>query len=337
MAPYWAMIGKITLLFIPISGHTGCTYSRVSYSKKVVSFCVQIDMSVEEANVSVIVLHCQNLIIFEDLLKVQDAGEKNIDIAGFGYEESTKFCLIHLAQPLQIGESIRLAIDFIAHLSDGLNGFYRSSYFNEDTNSTEIMATTKFGSIAARKALPCFDEPHFKATFQVNVGRVKDMRSISNMLKEKEGLPMSDNDEYVWDVYQETPNMSTYLLAAVVSHFDFRQSDQQESNVTFRIWSRESVKDQTKLAAVIGPKILSFYEEKFKTKFPLPKQDMIALPDFLTGAMENWGLITYREILLLNKPEESSASDKETTEIVVAHELSHQWFGNLVTMKWWSE
>ena len=82
---------------------------------------------------------------------------------------------------------------------------------------------------------------------------------------------------------------------------------------------------------------MSFYEEKFKTKFPLPKQDMIALPDFLTGAMENWGLITYREILLLNKPEESSASDKETTEIVVAHELSHQWFGNLVTMKWWSE
>ena len=107
----------------------------------------------------------------------------------------------------------------------------------------------------------------------------------------------------------------------------------------FSQFKRQRQPDESMLTQYIPLKGANcrIYEEKFKTKFPLPKQDMIALPDFLTGAMENWGLITYREILLLNKPEESSASDKETTEIVVAHELSHQWFGNLVTMKWWSE
>jgi aminopeptidase N len=131
--------------------------------------------------------------------------------------------------------------------------------------------------------------------------------------------------------------MSTYLLAFVVSRFSYRESKKLSNNVQFRTWSRQSVVDQTLLASEIGPKILEYFEKRFQTKFPLPKQDMIAIPDFLMGAMENWGLITYRESLLLFKPETSSASDREFVEIVVAHELSHQWFGNLVTMEWWSE
>jgi len=131
--------------------------------------------------------------------------------------------------------------------------------------------------------------------------------------------------------------MSTYLLAAVISQFDFTEGKKEESQVQFRIWSRKSVKKQTALAAKIGPKILAFYGKLFKTPFPLPKLDMIAVPDFLTGAMENWGLITYREIFLLHKPGESSVANHERVHVVIAHELSHQWFGNLVTMKWWNE
>ena len=298
---------------------------------------VKISIQALNSSVRVIVLHCQNIEVYENLLQVTDANEDPYEISGFGYEESTRFFMIHLSRELPVGEPIIVTINFLAQLSDGLNGFYRSSYFDDATNRTEIMATTKFGTIAARKAFPCFDEPNFKAVFQMNLGRIQNMTTISNMPKDKEGVVMPDTDEYVWDVYQETPKMSTYLVAGVVSHFDFREAEKQKNNVSFKIWSRKSVKDQTALGAEIGPKVLALFEETFRTKFPLPKQDMIAVPDFLTGAMENWGLITYREIFLLDKPGITSFSDREFTKQVITHELSHQWFGNLVTLKWWTE
>jgi len=107
--------------------------------------------------------------------------------------------------------------------------------------------------------------------------------------------------------------------------------------VRFRIWSEPSSLDQTEYARDIGPKILKFFEDYFNVKFPLPKQDMIAIPDFAAGAMENWGLITYRETALLYKEGVSAASNKQRIAIVVSHELAHQWFGNLVTPSWWTD
>ena len=131
--------------------------------------------------------------------------------------------------------------------------------------------------------------------------------------------------------------MSTYLLAFVIADFDFREGVYTENNVTFRIWSRPDAISQTKYAAETGPLILKYYEDYFDVKFPLPKQDMIAIPDFAAGAMENWGLITYREELLLYEEGVSSLMNKESVASVMAHELAHQWFGNLVTMDWWTE
>jgi len=298
---------------------------------------VEIDIKVMEKNVDCITLHSQGLNIFENIVKVMDSDNHNYEIVGFGYEDATNFLTIFVSKNLPLENTIKVIIDYQGKLASDLMGLYRSSYFDEETNSTQFMATTQFEPTAARKALPCFDEPAFKAVFQVNLGRVKSMTSISNMPKEREGISMADYDEYVWDIYQESPKMSTYLLALIVTRFTFRKSKPQGNGVEFRIWSRKSVMDQTELAAEIGPKILEFYEDRFKTKFPLQKQDMIAIPDFMFGAMENWGLITYREVFLLNKPGKSSATDKEYTEIVIAHELAHQWFGNLVTMEWWTE
>ena len=298
---------------------------------------VETDILVKKKSVRSITLHSQDLKIFENSVKVLGVNQENYEIIGFGYEEATHFLTIYLSKELPVDSKLKLSIDYLGELKEDLMGFYRSSYFNEETNSTEFLATTQFEAVGARKALPCFDEPSFKAVFQVNLGRIKNMTSISNMPLEKEGVSMSDNDVYVWDVYKETPKMSTYLLAFVISRFNFRQSKTEANNVQFRIWSRKSVMDQTVLASEIGTKILMFYENVFKVKFPLPKQDMIAIPDFMMGAMENWGLITYREVYLLNKAEKSSAADKELTELVIAHELSHQWFGNLVTMEWWTE
>lgn len=103
------------------------------------------------------------------------------------------------------------------------------------------------------------------------------------------------------------------------------------------MWAREQAIDQTSYALNAGPHVLSFYETYFNVSFPLPKQDMIAIPDFSAGAMENWGLITYRETALLLDPLTSSESNKDRVAEVVAHELAHQWFGNLVTLKWWND
>lgn len=154
--------------------------------------------------------------------------------------------------------------------------------------------------------------------------------------------------------------MSTYLVAFSINDFEFKESVVKMTNdVTFKIWARRDALDQVCIifyffflffisvltvfalkvdyAKYIGPKVLKFYEEYFDIKFPLPKMDMIAIPDFSAGAMENWGLVTYRETALLFSPNVSSSSSQHRVASVIAHELAHQWFGNLVTMKWWTD
>lgn len=144
---------------------------------------------------------------------------------------------------------------------------------------------------------------------------------------------------WTWDFFPDTVPMSTYLLAYSINDFEYREAiaPLQSSNVTFRIYARRDAINQVDYALDIGPKCLRFYEQYFDVAFPLPKMDMMAVPDFSSGAMENWGLITYREVALLYAPELSSSSNKHTVASVVAHELAHQWFGNLVTMRWWDD
>ena len=129
---------------------------------------------------------------------------------------------------------------------------------------------------------------------QVKLGRTKDMSSISNMPQQQTGAVMAGSKEYVWDVYHKSVKMSTYLVAFVVSKFKYIESEKLANNVRFRIWSLPASLDQTAYAGQIGPRVLQYFENYFRVPFPLPKQDMIAIPDFGAGAMENWGLITYR-------------------------------------------
>lgn len=145
------------------------------------------------------------------------------------------------------------------------------------------------------------------------------------------------SDEYVWDVYEESVPMSTYLVAFVVSKFGYEISPQYGNNVMFRIWARKDALDQIAYAKEMGPKMLKYFEDYFNVSYPLPKQDMIAIPDFSAGAMENWGLITYRETALLFKPGVSAIGSKQRIATVISHELAHQWFGNLVTPSWWTD
>ncbi len=163
------------------------------------------------------------------------------------------------------------------------------------------------------------------------------MNSISNMPSEYEGVPMADNDLYFWDMYQTSPIMSTYLLAFVISRLSYKQSETLSNGVQLRVWTRKPFIEQTNLAGLIGPQMLEFYEKHYNVNYALPKMDLVAVPDFSAEAMENWGLITFRETSLLFKEGDTSISEKEIIVKTLAHEMAHQWFGNLVTMEWWTE
>ena len=298
---------------------------------------VDILIEIVEGGSQNITLHSKEIQIHENSIKIINSDLRSLDIEGFGYDEENNFFIIFLTNILQTGKNITLSIDFVGDLNSDLSGFYRSFYFDDKKNANEYIATSHFESKGARRALPCFDEPAFKAIFQVNLGRLKDMSSISNMPAEFEGVAMKDNNEYMWDMYQDSPIMSTYLLAFIISRFTHKQSEATANGVQFRIWSRKSVSDQTDLALKVGPQILEFFEKHYNVPYPLPKMDMVAIPDFGAGAMENWGLITYRETALLFKEGQSSIATREGIVSTISHELAHQWFGNLVTMDWWTE
>ena len=170
-------------------------------------------------------------------------------------------------------------------------GFYRSSYVDLETNTTKTIATTQFESTDSRRAFPNFDEPALKAVFTVALGRHRDMITLSNMNIETT-RPHPDDDAYVIDQYGTTVNMSTYLLAFIVSEFESTFAPGREN---FKIWAAKTNLPDLAYAAEIGPRITDYYGQLFDFDFPLAKLDMAAIPDFQSGAMENWGLITYRQ------------------------------------------
>ncbi|XP_048382847.2 leucyl-cystinyl aminopeptidase isoform X2 [Stegostoma tigrinum] len=229
------------------------------------------------------------------------------------------------------GKKYTLNLEFAANLSDGFSGFYKSSYQNK--NKTRILAATQFEPTSARKAFPCFDEPAFKATFTIKIIRDAEHISLSNM--QKDATTSLDNGLFQ-DTFAESLNMSTYLVAFIVAELK-NVCQETESGILVSIYAVPDKMDQMHYALEASMKLLKFYEDFFNISYPLKKLDLVALPDFEAGAMENWGLITFREIALLYKEETASVLDKQIVTLVIAHELAHQWFGNLVTMEWWND
>ncbi len=231
--------------------------------------------------------------------------------------------------PQKISGTAILSIDFIGQLNDKLVGFYRSKY--KYKGKEKHLATTQFEAADARRAFPCWDEPEAKATFDVSLLVDNNHTAISNMpviSKKKTGLKTL----YRFDT---TPIMSTYLLYLAVGEFEYISS--KSGKTLIRVITTYGKKHQGKLSLEFTKQFLSYFEKYFKIKYPLPKLDMIAIPDFASGAMENWGAITFRETILLYDPKTSSTETKQHIAEVIAHEIAHQWFGNLVTMKWWND
>lgn len=230
------------------------------------------------------------------------------------------------------GRKYEVHLDFAANLSDSFHGFYKSTY-RTSSGEVRVMASTQFEATFARGAFPCFDEPAFKANFTIQIIREPRHIAISNMPKIKTvNLPGGLLEDY----FHTTVKMSTYLVAYIVSDF-LSVSRTSQHGVEISVYAVPEKIDQTGFALDAAVKLLDFYDDYFDIPYPLPKQDLAAIPDFQSGAMENWGLTTYRETALLFDPEKSSASDKLGITKVIAHELAHQWFGNLVTMEWWND
>lgn len=284
-----------------------------------------------------VTLHAVDIEIENSTLTLENLdGNEIIQIASYDYDMAREFLILHLEQKLRVGSRYLLSLAFTSKLRDDLTGFFVSSYEDQKTGKKEQMAISQFEIAHARKAFPCFDEPGLKATYNVSLGRTNEMTSLSNMPVLRAGIPMQGSDQYVWDHFQESVKMSTYLVAFVISKFDFLQTT-TDSGVTFRVWAQPNSLDQLTYASEGGPKLLTFFEQYFNIPFPLPKQDMIAVPDFGAGAMENWGLIVYKEEKLLYKDGVSSAHDAQKIGYIMGHELAHQWFGNLVSPSWWTD
>lgn len=223
-----------------------------------------------------------------------------------------------------------LFIDFVGILNDKLVGLYRSQY-KDKKGKTKFMATTQFEAADARRAFPCWDEPEAKATFDVSVIVDKNLTAISNMpVKSKKKIGKKTLYKF-----GRTPVMSTYLLYLGVGELEFLQG--RLGKTMIRIVTTKGKKNLGKLSLLFTKQFLKWYEDYFKIPYPLPKLDMIAVPDFASGAMENWGAITFRETILLYDPNTSSTETKQHIAEVISHEIAHQWFGNLVTMKWWND
>jgi len=245
-------------------------------------------------------------------------------------DSETETVTIKTTAPLKVGKHT-IEINFVGIHNDDMKGFYRTKSTNKD-GVDEYSLVTQFEATDARRALPCWDEPSWKATFKVRLTVPEKKTALSNM--DVVGATKNENATITYE-YSETPIMSTYLLAFCVGEYDYVEG-KTKSGILVRIYTEKGVSHQGNFALECGIKCLDFYEDYFQIKYPLPKCDMIAVADFAAGAMENWGLITYRSVCILFDEEKSTLRTKERVGIVVAHELAHQWFGNLVTMEWWT-
>ncbi|XP_069970729.1 puromycin-sensitive aminopeptidase isoform X1 [Penaeus vannamei] len=233
---------------------------------------------------------------------------------------------------LPIGKA-KLSMAFNGELNDKMKGLYRSKYTSVN-GEERYSAVTQFEATDARRCFPCWDEPALKATFDITLVVPSDRVPLSNMPEISREQHESDTNLQVVK-FATSPLMSTYLVAVVVGEYDFVE-DTSTDGIKVRVYTPVGKKEQGKFALEVATKVLPYYKDYFNIAYPLPKMDLIAIADFSVGAMENWGLVTYRETCLLVDPDNTSASQRQWIALVVGHELAHQWFGNLVTMEWWT-
>ncbi len=268
-------------------------------------------------------MNCSDLKISSCSVK---SGEKTIKSTQITNEKKEE---LQIKLKEKIKGKATINIEFQGILNDRLLGFYRSQY--QQNGKTKYLATTQFEAADARRAFPCWDEPEAKATFEISIIADSKFTAISNMpVKSKKKI----GSKTIYN-FGKTPIVSTYLIYLGVGEFEYLTGKIGKTQI--RVVTTKGNKSKGKFSLELGKKLLSSYEKYFGIKYPLPKLDLIAVPDFAAGAMENWGAITFRETILLYDPKTSSTRTKQYIAEVISHEIAHQWFGNLVTMKWWND
>ncbi len=278
-----------------------------------------------------ITLHQKGLKITAATITRHDKkGDQVFEVARINLQKSFDEVRLHTDEKLFPG-NYTITLEFSGQIHEVMHGIYPCNY-TVDGESKKLIAT-QFESHHAREAFPCVDEPEAKATFDLTLVTPKDEAVIANTPAKTSEV----TDGKLVTVFETTPKMSSYLLAFVYGDMQYKEAKTKDG-VTVRIWATKA----QNLAAFdfpldVATRAIEFFNDYYGVPYPLAKSDHIALPDFSSAAMENWGLITYREAYLLVDPETTSQGMKETITTVITHETSHQWFGNLVTMKWWDD
>jgi puromycin-sensitive aminopeptidase len=273
-----------------------------------------------------IVLHGVDLKVTEAVLI---AGGKEYKPTKISYKPLQDSVVFAFAKPVPKGNA-EFNLKFTGVINDKMAGFYRSKY--QANGETKFMASTQFEATDARRAFLCVDEPSAKAIFDLTFLIPQSHTVVSNT--HIEGIKEHESG-YKMVSFAPTPKMSTYLVAYIIGELEYLETKTKEGTIV-RVFVTPGKKEQAQFGLETTAKMLSYYNDYFGIPYPMAVLDVIAVPDFAAGAMENWGAITYRETALLIDPEHSSASAKQRVALVIAHELAHQWFGNLVTMEWWT-
>ncbi|XP_026815475.1 glutamyl aminopeptidase-like [Rhopalosiphum maidis] len=294
------------------------------------SFVGSVDISIVlDTAQSYIKLHSKGLNIKETKLN-------SSSVTSFLYPEH-EFLVIVPNEELNAGE-YKLQLSFEGSLLNKIVGFYRSVYTDSKSHKQHYIATSKFEPTYARLAFPCFDEPQLKSKFKISLTRPSGNNyiALSNMNQESEEVNVPTNG-FTTVHFANTVPMSTYLACFIVCDFQSLEPVKADQGFPLTVYARNGQSENMKYAQHVGLQAINFYVNYFGIQYPLPKLDLIAIPDFVSGAMENWGLITFREIRVLYKEGVYSTNDQEQAALIVAHELAHMWFGNLATMKWWND
>lgn len=268
-------------------------------------------------------------IISATVTKHDKKGDQKITVSRINNQNSLDEVRLHSKSMVYPGE-YTITMEFQGEITKPMNGIY-PCFFTHDGVEKKLIAT-QFESHYARDAFPCIDEPEAKATFDLTLATPAGETVISNTPAKTQ---KTDHGQLITS-FETTPRMSTYLLAFVYGDMGYCES-KTKRNIPVRAYGTPANAAHTQYSADVAAKILDFFEDYFGVPYPLPKLDMVALPDFTVGAMENWGLVTFREQTMIYNPSSSGIETQQLVALVTAHELSHQWFGNLVTMKWWDD
>lgn len=294
---------------------------------------VKIDLDVIRAT-DELHLHYRDLTIGEVTVVY---GGRTIEGSIASQHKEKEYFVVKFPQQFEVShELVQIQVKFKGIIQTNMAGFYKSFY--KEDGETKYMLSTQFEATDARRTFPCLDEPALKATFTVHLTVDGKFTVLGNMpVKDEKSEGMLKTV-----TFETTPIMSTYLLAWAVGEFEYIEGYTEDlytdnKPLPVRIYTTKGYTKDAELALTLAPKIVDYFSKIFEVKYPLPKLDLIAVHSFSHNAMENWGLITYRSTALLYSAETSDPSYKQNVAYVVAHEIAHQWFGNLVTMQWWDE